>query len=109
MIRQQIVFKTGDTAAAQNLQLTDRDKAPVVLTAATAVMQVKGHDAEIACTLVDAATGIVSPGRGTLAPATGKDVKTFEAEIEVTFSDGTIQTYPEDGYFEVKVWSELDP
>lgn len=109
MIREKITFKTGDTAAAQNVQLLDRNRDAVELTGATVVMQVKDHDSAISCEIIDAADGTVSPGRGGLEPDSNKTSKAFLAEFEVTFSDGSIQTYPERDYIEVEVWADLDP
>lgn len=33
---------------------------------------------------------------------------TFSAEIEITFSDGKIETFPNDGYFTITITAELN-
>jgi len=104
-----INVKMGDTAAAQSVALLDHDGVPATLTGATVVMQVSGHDTAIACTVVDAAEGRVAPGRGTLTPDAGKDFKEFDVEFEATFTDQTVQTFPERGYATLVVWRDLDP
>ena len=51
---------------------------------------------------------IINPGRGTLAPDAGDDSKDYDVEFEVTYSDATIQTFPEQGYAKLTVWRDLD-
>jgi len=101
--------KVGDTAPAQAVELLGRDGTPANLTGATVVMQVRGLEgSSIACTIDSAADGTVNPGRGTLAPDAGDDSKDYDVEFEVTYSDATIQTFPEQGYAKLTVWRDLD-
>ena len=102
-----LIFKTGDTAPTQRLQLVGRD-GPANLVGATVVMQTDERPAvPFAVTVVDAPTGIVTAPRGNL-DADPRRVKTWMVEFQVTFSDGKIQTFPEDGYLRARVWSDLD-
>lgn len=104
-----IHIKMGDTAPAQAVALMGRNGPPADLTGATVVMQVRGLDgSSIACTVDSATDGTVNPGRGTLAPDAGDDSKDFDVEFEVTYSDATIQTFPEQGYAKLTVWRDLD-
>jgi hypothetical protein len=102
-----LILKTGDTAATQRVQLVGRD-GPAQLVGATVTMQVEDRpDVAFPVEVVDAAEGIVRVARGDLAPD-GRRVRRFMVEFQVTFADGTVQTFPEDGYQRLTVWSDLD-
>ena len=102
-----LILKTGDTAPTQRVQLVGRD-GPADLTGATVVMQTDLRpDLPFPTTIVDPAAGIVTVPRGDL-DAHPRRVRTWMVEFEVTYADGTIQTFPEDGYLRVRVWSDLD-
>lgn len=101
-----LVIKTGDTAPAQRIQLVGRD-GPTDLTGAQVVMQVRGRPGvSFPADVNDAETGIVFVPRGDLEPVNGRSV--FNVEFEVTFPDSTVQTFPEDGWIDLTVWSDLD-
>lgn len=100
-------IKTGDTSSGPRIRLVGRDGMPANLTGATAAMQVRGRPGDpFAVTVVDAEDGVVTLPRGDLEGGSGR--QQWAVEFEVTFSDGTIQTFPEVGYLQVDVWSDLD-
>jgi hypothetical protein len=102
-----LILKTGDTAATQRVQLVGRD-GPAQLAGATVTMQVEDRpDLDFPVDIVDPAAGIVRVARGDLAPD-GRRVRRFMVEFQATYADGTIQTFPEDGYTRLTVWSDLD-
>jgi hypothetical protein len=102
-----LIQKHGDTAPGQKVRLVGRD-GPAVLAAAEVVMHLAGHpDVSWPATVVDANEGIVETPRPVL-PVEGRLSQRLRAEFEVTYAGGQIQTFPEDGYLTVTVWSDLD-
>lgn len=95
-------YKTGDvkvrfgaTLAADTLDLTG----------ATIRFIMKGKAKTIAGAAVnDAGLHVYFEFTGTDLDTKG----TYKAEWEVTFPNGTIQTFPDDGYHEIKVIDDLD-
>lgn len=57
------------------------------------------------CTIVDAAAGRV---RYAWLPADVDTPGLHRAEFEVTFGDGTVETFPNDGWLDVEILAELD-
>jgi hypothetical protein len=101
-----IALKTGDTAPAQKVRLVGRD-GPVSLAGADVVMQVNGReDTPFPVTVDDAATGTVIVPRGDL-DTQGTRTR-WQVEFQVTYANGDVQTFPEDGYLTVTVWTDLD-
>lgn len=100
-------IKTGDTTVGPRIRLVGRDGTAANLTGAQVVMQVRDRPSEsFATTVADAEDGIVTIPRGDLEGGQGR--QSWTVEFEVTFSDGTVQTFPEVGYLQVDVWSDLD-
>jgi len=58
----------------------------------------------VSAILTDAANGVVTATLSALNTAVPGD---YNCEFEVTYSDGGIQTFPNDGYFEMKIISDL--
>ena len=100
-------IKVGDTANAGTLQLLGGNGAGADLTGATVVMQTPNRD-PIPVVIVDAVTGIVRCPRSDLAPTGGRTVEGFDVEFQVTYADGSIQTFPEDDHDVLPVWVDLD-
>ncbi len=55
-------------------------------------------------TVVDGETGECAYG---FTAAQSADADEFEFEAEVTYADGRVQTYPNDGYFPVKIKEKI--
>ena len=103
-----LIFKTGDTSPGPRVQLFGRDGNAADLTGATVVMQVEGRaDTSFAVTVLDAATGIVRVPRADLAAPAGSRSR-YRIEFQVTYLDTTIQSFPENEYQTLTVWSDLD-
>src|SRR5688500_13812123 len=80
---------------------------PVDLTGATVKLLLKtatGTATVGACTIVSAAAGSV---RYQWVAGDTASVETFSGEFEVTWGDGKITTFPNDGYFTVVVKPDL--
>lgn len=103
-------YKQNDTAPAYTVQLTDEDSAPVALTLASSVkmlMRMVGTTTakiNAAASILYAATGIIA------YPWSASDLNTvgeFEAEVEVTWVDGTVETFPNDGFNTILVVDDI--
>jgi hypothetical protein len=102
--------KRGDTAPQFRACCLD-DATPVNLSAATGVrflMRKSGSSTGIAATMIvenqTTATGWVHRAWGTTDLATAGD---YRAEVEVTWSDSTVQTFPADGWVDITVEEDL--
>ena len=104
------VTKKGDTEPPIEATLEDADGQPKDLTNANGVdfhMKDPREDAA----KVDAAGSIDDAANGKVSYQwTADDVDTegdFEAEFEVTWSDGDTETFPKDGYLDLKILDTL--
>ena len=104
--------KLGDTAPLPRYQLIDRDGQPADLTGAAVVQRFAGAPAAgSACGIDgDPADGIVRLASRDDLPVVPprRSSHLVRFETEVTFGDGTVQTYPTVGYDRWQVWSDLD-
>lgn len=103
-------IKQNDTASDIQRDLKDAFGAPVNVTGATIAfsMRVKPSGS----VKVNAAAGsVVDGGAGRvkydLTASNTDTANTYEAEFQVTYTDGTIQTFPNDGYFEVVITDDI--
>jgi hypothetical protein len=101
-----LTIKRGDTSPTQTVRLVDRDGQPANLTGATVVMRVQ-DGTDLPCEIVGAAAGEVRFLRNGLDPSP-RNVRTWQVEFEVTYSDQTVQTFPEASYMRLQVWADLD-
>lgn len=104
------VTKKGDEEPPLEATLEDADGNPKDLTNANSVQfHMKDPTADTA--KVDKAGAIDSAADGEVSYSwDAEDVDTtgeFEAEFEVTWSDGDTETFPKDGYLDVKVLDTL--
>jgi hypothetical protein len=104
-----IAIKTGDTSAGPRVRLVDRAGEAASLVGADVVMQVEGRPGvSFPVTIEDAAGGIVRVARGDLTVPSGKRA-TYRVEFQVTYAGGGgIQSFPEAGFVDLEVWSQLD-
>lgn len=103
-------LKTGDTSPALSVTLKDGDGAAVDLTGATVVFNMNDEDgAQVinrgASTLVDAASG---KAKYAWSAADTAAAGYYTAEFEVTYSDATVETFPNRGYLEVHIIDDLE-
>ena len=103
-----VVLKRGDTRTAIKATLKTPAGAAADLTGATArflLADLRGVlkiDKQI--DVLDATEGKVM----VVLEATEVDVAgSFRAEFEVTFDDGRVETYPNDGYISIKIIPDL--
>ncbi len=101
-------FKRGDNNCIARTQLVDENNAPVAISGAVVRfhMGVRGQAASVdsVATIITAATGIVqySLTSGNLSVA-----GTFDAEWQVTFANGDIQTFPSDRNDVIKITEQV--
>jgi hypothetical protein len=108
-------IKNGDTAPAYVVDLQDDvDSTPVAinLTSATSVtfkMRLTGTTGAPAITQAMTVTDAAN-GRVTYEWQTGDTDTpgTYDAEFEILWTDGTIETVPNDGYLTIIVTDDLD-
>jgi hypothetical protein len=103
-----VQLKRNDTKDTISYTVTNLDGSVVNLTGAT-VKFVMGKNKKLitnaAATIVSAAAGTVSY---TLTESDTLSAGTFNAEFEVTFSDGKVKTYPSNGYILVDIQANVD-
>jgi hypothetical protein len=111
--------KAGDIGETRTVGLRETIGTTVTAVNLSAATQVlcrlrRGRQtATLPCTILDAATGLVEVDCGTdeeydwlpSRPDTGE----WLVEFEVTYIDGTVLTWPNDGYDIIEVFSDLDP
>ena len=101
-----IFWKRGDSGT-KTLTLTDGDGELVNLTGATLKLLIRRADddlVEVTCS--GNAQGLVTYDYSSDDSAIGG---LFKSEVEVTFSGGDVQSFPEDGHLFVKVTDDLNP
>lgn len=102
--------KEGDTVRKFRRRLKDGNGVPVNITGATIAFSMRVKPAGTVKVSLGAGT-VVDGGGGLVqyAQATG-DVDTadiYETEWKVTYSDGTIQRFPNDGYYDTVVTANV--
>lgn len=97
-------IKRGDTSPVLTGQLLDGDGRPVPLTGATVALKARNRAGvtviDAAMTVDDAATAQV---RYAWVPANTATQAELEGEVEVTFADSTVQTWPTPGFLAIHV------
>ena len=99
-------IKQNDTRPILKAQLLDAEELPVNLTAAAIEFHMRVYPAGT----TKIAAGSVSINDATQGKVRASDTNTadtYEAEFEVTFSDGTIQTFPNDTQATVKITDDI--
>lgn len=102
-------IKQNDTSPSLRATLTDADLNPINLTSASVQFHMKSLDGALkidtAMTIVDATGGIVQYDWQTGDTDT---VGAYNVEFEVTYSDSSIETFPNNGNKVVSVVRELN-
>jgi hypothetical protein len=103
-------MKQNDTAPSIRANIKNGDGTAIDLTSAS----VRFHMRTIGGTSskVDAAGVIISPPENGIVQydwiaADTDTVDSYQAEFEVTYSNGTIETFPNDGYIRVEVTDDI--
>mgnify|MGYP003146016649 FL=1 len=104
-------IKQNDTSPALDVVLRDGFKQPVNLTGATVVlnMRLKPAGAVKINGGPMGAVGNAQDGRQSysFSAANTDTAGNYEAEIKVTFSNGTVRTFPPDGYLEFLIKDDI--
>lgn len=102
-------IKQNDTSPAIQATLKDVDGVAVNLAGATVRFHMRKQGAttakvDAAAVIVDDAEGIV---RYNWTAADTNTVGTYQAEFEVTYTDNTVETFPNAAYLKVKVVDDI--
>lgn len=103
-------LKQNDVGGVIERTLRDGFGVPANLTGATMVFSMRVKPAgtvkisAVAASLVDAVVGLV---RYTFTAANTDTADEFEGEFQATYSNGDVQTYPEDGYIPIVVTDDI--
>lgn len=102
-------IKRNDTSPILNATLKDGDGAAVDLAGTSVALKMKAvNDTSLkvdsACTIVDASNGKV---RYTWAATDTNTRGSYQAEFQVTYSGGAIETFPNDGYVSIIITDDL--
>lgn len=102
-------IKQNDTSPNLRAILKDGDEVAINLTDATINFHMRTVGGETA--VVDAAASIVSAENGIVQyiwdAADTATVGSYQAEFEVTNTDGTIETFPNNGYIRVEITDDI--
>ena len=107
---QRFWIKQNDTRPTLRCSLLDADELPVDLTAATIEFHMRVYPAGSTkissgyVAILDASIGDVEYR---WSASNTDTAETYEAEFEVTFSDGTIQTFPNDKHAFVYITDDI--
>jgi hypothetical protein len=107
----QFSIKQGDTAPALEGICRDGFGSPVNLTGATVLFKMRLAPAgavKIASGAMGAVGNVVL-GRQKYSWSTSDTdtAGTYEGEVQATFSDGRIRTFPPDGYFTIEITDDI--
>lgn len=100
-------IKRGDTSPALQWEIVHPE---VILTAASVVFNMRRLDGDEAITRAPAEVVPAAPLptlRYNWQPDDTAEVGQYEAEFEVTYADGTIETFPNDDNIIVRVFRDL--
>tara|TARA_R110000822_G_scaffold143087_1_gene281346 strand:+ start:1028 stop:1354 length:327 start_codon:yes stop_codon:yes gene_type:complete len=103
-------IKQNDTAPGLRATLTDGENQAVDLTGAS----VRFHMRSIGSNsiIVDSTVYVVPPTTGGIvqynwAEADTSSIGSYQAEFEVTYSDSSIETFPNNGYIRVEILDDI--
>lgn len=102
-------IKEGDTSPELQATLKDAEGSAIDLTGASARFHMRAPGAaaaavDAAATVVTAASGIV---KYTWIAGDTDVAGRYEAEFEITFGDGSIESFPNRGYIPVRISSDI--
>ena len=108
MASNRFIIKRNDTAPALAATCQDADGNAIDITGASVRFHmIDKNDV----TVVDAAATIVSASAGTIKyawqAADTDESGSFRGEFEVTYSDSTIETFPNSNYIQIQIYDDL--
>lgn len=102
-------IKQNDTSPSLSATLEDGAGNPVNLLGSTIRFHMRAISSPVK--KVDASAAIVTPAAGTVQyDWVGADTDTigsYQAEFEVTYASGVIETFPNDGYVRVEIIRDI--
>ncbi len=102
------IIKRGDTRPALEVALQEQDGTPLVLDGATVRLILRSRQGvkinRAPMVIADAETALA---RYAWQAGDTDTAGTFEAECEVTFADGGVETVPNEGYISVRINADL--
>ena len=102
-------IKQNDTSPSLEATLSDANLVPVNITAATVMLHMKAIGGDVVLdeqmTITDAEGGVVQYDWQAGDTAT---VGTYYVEFEVTYSDGSIETFPNTGSLPLVITREMN-
>lgn len=103
------IIKQGDTSPSLTARLVTADNQPANLAGASVIFhfrKTRGGASAISASaaIVDAATGSV---RYDWQAGDTANFGEFEGEFEVTYADGNIETFPNEGYIDISVSEQI--
>ena len=103
-------IKQNDDRPTLDVALQDDRGRPVNVASATIVFHMR-NTADDSVKITSAAVTILSATRGevrhTFTTTNTDTAGNFEAEFQVTFSGGTVQTFPNDGYIDIIITDDV--
>ena len=102
-------IKQNDTVPSLRADLRDGDNAAIDLTGASVkfIMRAIGGNTAV----INASASIVSEAGGTVQynwqVGDTATIGSYQAEFEVTYSGGTVETFPNDGYIRIEILDDL--
>ena len=103
-------IKRGDTGPAFRATLRDAVGDPVDLSGAAAVFNMRDTKSKAVKVSAGAMTVLDAPGgrvEYAWEPEDTDTVGVYDAEVQVTFSDATVETFPNDGMHRVEVLEDV--
>lgn len=102
--------KQNDTSPSMLAELKDAEGNAVNLGGASVNFHMKPMGSRDVS--ISAAASVVSESRGVVRydwqEGDTADVGAFQAEFQVTFADGSVETFPNDSYIRVQITAEID-
>lgn len=103
-------IKTNDTGPVLSVTLTDANGNGIGLAGASARFHMKAFGAtslkiDEAATIIDDVNGVV---KYDWVAGDTDTAGTYYGEIEVTYGDATVETFPNNGYFTILIKEDLD-
>ena len=103
-------IKTNDTGPVLSVTLTDANGNGIGLAGASARFHMKAFGAtslkiDAPATIIDGVNGVV---KYDWVAGDTDTAGTYYGEIEVTYGDATVETFPNNGYFTIIIKEDLD-
>lgn len=103
-------IKQNDTSPSLRAQLKDGDDIPVDLTGATIRFHMRAIGGATAA--VDASAQIITPDISGIVQYDWDNgdtatIGSYQAEFEVTFAGGAVETFPNSGYIRVEIIDDI--